>query len=156
MYENEAGGTLACHLGLGRVELRRILVVEDDDGVREVIAELFREAGVHDVACAADGSAALRLLSTTAPRGGAAFDVAIVDAALPGAATGLDLAREIRMRHPRVGVIILTGHPEWLETARRSGYADACLPKPFRLAEFRRAIEHAVASAKRPFESENV
>jgi CheY-like chemotaxis protein len=156
MEIREAITESACS-GVERVLPRRILVVEDDDGVREVIAALLRAAGVHEVACAKDGSAALALLSTgdEGPPG-AVFDVAIVDAALPGGRTGVDLAREIRARRAAVGIVVITGYPEWLETARRSGCADACLPKPFGVIELQQAIAHALDLAKRSFEDENV
>jgi DNA-binding response OmpR family regulator len=78
---------------------RRVLVVEDDSAVREVVARYLVEAGllVDEVG---DGFAALRMLDVARP------DLVVLDRMLPGV-DGLEIARRIRARVP-VPVIMLT------------------------------------------------
>jgi CheY-like chemotaxis protein len=81
-----------------------VLLVEDEDGVRAVVAEELRGLG-YKVLEAADGPAALRLLRSTAH-----VDVLVTDVGLPGALNGrqvADAAREWRVRLP---VLFITGY----------------------------------------------
>ena len=102
-----------------------MLVVEDDDSMREAIGRLLEAAGVPSSAYAS----AEALLE-----GGAAGDAACVvtDLRLPGM-SGLDLLAELRGRGGAPPVILITAHdaPGLREEAARSGAA-AYLPKPFR------------------------
>jgi two-component system response regulator ResD len=77
----------------------RVLVVEDDPTVREVVTTYLRLAG-HDVQEAADGVEALRLSTPTLP------DLVVLDLMLPRM-DGLEVCRQLRDRGP-VPVIILT------------------------------------------------
>ena len=73
----------------------RILVVDDDAQLADLLAEFLRGAG-HAVDVAADGREALRRLQP------GAYDLAFIDHQMPGL-SGLDLlraARERTARHP--------------------------------------------------------
>jgi putative nucleotidyltransferase with HDIG domain len=78
----------------------RILVVEDDDAVREVVACILRKRG-YEVEPAADASAALELL---ARRG---FALALVDIRMPGD-SGIQLLDEMQRFFPEVAVVMTT------------------------------------------------
>ena len=76
----------------------RILVVDDDPSVAEVIAEAIRASG--DAALVAlDGAEALDLLETTP------VDGVFLDLVMPGLGG-------IRLRHPALPVVILSGHAD--------------------------------------------
>ena len=90
----------------GRVEAgRRVLVVDDDDAVRQVTAALLEDAGCA-VVQASGGPAALELL----PQSGA-FDLMVVDFAMPGM-NGVEVARAAASLHPEMPVLFVTGYAD--------------------------------------------
>jgi CheY-like chemotaxis protein len=80
----------------------RILLVDDESVVREVLAGELEDAGF-EVTQAADGQAALDLL-----HGGRCFDMLVTDLAMPGL-DGVGLIKEAQRRHPRLPAILVTG-----------------------------------------------
>ncbi len=101
----------------------RVLVVDDEPTVREVVAGYLRRDG-HEVSEAADGPTALDLLATEA------FDLVVLDMMLPGV-NGLDILRRIRSTGD-MPVIMLTARAE--ESDRVAGLelgADDYVVKPF-------------------------
>src|SRR5579859_2625438 len=80
----------------------RILVAEDEDGVRAFLAEALEGAG-HDVVAVGDGDTALAALR----EGG--FDALLTDLRMPGA-DGMTVVRAARTEQPDVEVIVLTAH----------------------------------------------
>lgn len=109
--------------GLGGVAAARILVVDDDEGIRTVVTwQLEREGFV--VAGAADGEDALEQIEAAAP------DLVVLDLSLPGL-SGLDVLALLR-RSSAIPVIVLTARSG--ETDRVLGLdlgADDYLVKPF-------------------------
>jgi len=118
----------------------RILVVEDDDGVRRMISRRL-ERGGHVVIAAASGEEARRRL------GEHDWDVAVVltDVLLPDV-DGRNLAEEILRRNPKVQVIYMTGYPEQHIHSRPSGTAQdtLILPKPFTPQSLERTLQRAL------------
>jgi len=83
-------------------EPRRVLIADDDEGTRILLAEaLSNEAGVDLVASAKDADEAIALVDEVEP------DVAIIDASMRAAADVVAV-EEIRTRHPDLGLIALT------------------------------------------------
>lgn len=84
----------------------RILIVDDHMIIRRGLMQILTsDARVGDVAEAADGPAALRLLRAST------VDVVLLDIAL-GERDGLDVLKAIRSEFPAVGVIMLSVYPE--------------------------------------------
>jgi len=123
---------------------RRILVVEDDAGIRQGIVDAL---GLSGFACeqAADGEAGLDLAITYD------CELILLDLILPGA-DGLEILREVRATRPTLPVIILTARGE--EGDRVAGLrlgADDYVVKPFSLAELLARVEAVLRrSAERP------
>jgi len=82
--------------------MARILVVDDEPGLREFVGDALR-LDDHDVVEAGDGRAASRLLDQ---RG---FDLVLTDLRMPEV-DGLTLLRKIRTEQPEVEVIVMTAH----------------------------------------------
>lgn len=80
-----------------------ILVVDDEEGIREYLAEALSGEG-NAVVQAADGVEALGHLALRS------FDVMITDLRMPGALDGIDLLRKARAESPEMEVIVLTAH----------------------------------------------
>src|SRR5262245_42234827 len=118
----------------------RILVVEDDEGLRHALGRALRESW-QEVDEVATGEAALARLRDP---GIEPFDVVLSDVRLPGA-DGLAVLRAARERDPRTSVVLLTGHAS-IETAvlaMREGAFDF-VEKPVELEQIERRVAGAV------------
>jgi two-component system, NtrC family, sensor kinase len=80
-----------------------ILIVEDDDGVREYASDILRDLN-YQVIEAKDSASAMRLLEADRP-----FDLMLTDVVLPGI-SGRALADEVIRRRPGAKVIFMTGY----------------------------------------------
>ena len=87
---------------------KTVLLVEDQDGVRAVVAEHLREFG-YTVLEAEDGPAGLRLLADRALAGCAFIDALVTDVGLPGM-NGRQLAEAAREHQPGLPVLFITGY----------------------------------------------
>ena len=117
-----------------------ILLVDDDDGVREVTASALRDLG-HTVMEANGGRAALDLLN----RPGQRFDLLVVDFAMPGM-NGAEVARGAQTARPGLPVLFITGYAELSALAGTS--EDRIAQKPFRNGELERKVTRCLAAAR--------
>ena len=100
----------------------RLLLVDDDPLVRELVGEQLRDAGYNVTVCG-EGRTALERLDS-----GLGVDCLVTDFAMPEM-NGVALAHEARKRRPRLPVVVLTGYAK--EAADAAGGADfALLRKP--------------------------
>jgi len=115
----------------------RVLVIDDDPGVREYLEALAVRRGyvVHAVGSAEEG---LESLEASKP------DVVTLDAVLPKM-DGLEALRELKRRIPDVPVIMLSGHGQarTIVEAMRLGASDF-LRKPFEVEELELALDKAL------------
>jgi CheY-like chemotaxis protein len=88
----------------GRGSGMRILVVDDEPSVAQVIAEAVQARGDAALVCL-DATEALELLETTK------VDGVFMDLVMPGLG-GLAALARIRSRHPKLPVVILSGHAD--------------------------------------------
>lgn len=112
-----------------------ILIVDDDDSIRDTLYELFSE----DHLCHAANTAEVALSFLREQ----SYDVVLTDISMPGL-SGVELLSTVRQTQPRTPVIIISGisdetHAEGL---KRLGAFDYIL-KPFRL----QVVESSVARA---------
>jgi two-component system response regulator AtoC len=109
----------------GHVLPKTVLVIDDDTTFLRNVCAALQAAG-YVALQASDGLSAQRLMD----RLQGAFDVAVIDLALPGI-SGFELIGLLRERAPRVKVIATTGlyRPPYLEIAQEIG-AHLALPKP--------------------------
>jgi two-component system response regulator FlrC len=82
--------------------MARILVVDDEEGLREFLSDTLEAAG-HTVERAIDGEMAYRIL------GSRAFHVLVTDLKMPGI-DGMELVRRTRREQPEMEVVVLTAH----------------------------------------------
>ena len=112
-----------------------VLVVEDDETLRELLGEVLRGWGYQTVVLAA-GSRAVELLETQL------FEVAIVDIHLPEM-DGVELLRHLKRHDPSIEVLMMTGDPTVataVETLKLGAYD--YLTKPLILEELRHLLDH--------------
>jgi two-component system, OmpR family, response regulator len=106
---------------------RRILVVDDDQSIREMITLALEDDG-HEVISAPEGESALAMIPEIKP------DIILLDNRMP-VMDGHEFAeRYLSMENRTAALIILTAVDDPAETAARIG-ADDYLPKPFDLSD---------------------
>jgi CheY-like chemotaxis protein len=109
----------------GAARRGHMLLVEDDTEVSALTVEMLSCLGF-SVIHVASPDAALGALAH-----GRSVDVVLSDIMMPGGVSGLDLAREIRRRHPDLPIVLTTGYVE-----AAAGMTDGefvLLPKPYSL-----------------------
>jgi signal transduction histidine kinase len=115
----------------------RVLVLEDEQRIREMLVDALGRAG-HHVESVADGLAGLARFQ------GGAFDVVLTDLSLPER-SGLEVARAVKRMRPGTPVVLITGWGHLLDPAllAQSG-VDLTLVKPFRLERVLSILEDAL------------
>jgi CheY-like chemotaxis protein len=113
--------------------LVKILVIDDDAGMRRTISRILSQAG-HEVTEAADGQEGIDLVRTNRP------DIVVTDIFMPQK-EGFETIQELRQKHPSTLILavsggatlnIASGHaPDYLSLVQGLG-ADGTLAKPFR------------------------
>jgi two-component system, cell cycle response regulator CpdR len=123
--------------------MARILIAEDEEGIRALVARALVQDG-HAVTTANDGAEALDVLA----REQGAFELLLTDIRMPimdGIALALAAARD----HPTVAILLMTGYADQRERARGlDAIVDGVLTKPFSLAELKAAIGKALETRK--------
>ncbi len=118
-----------------------VLIVEDDDSLREAAVTTVSSLGYRTVAVA-DGPAALEKLDA-----GIAFDVLFTDVVLPHGMNGVALAKAAQARQPGLRVLYTSGYTE--NAIIHNGVVDAdieLLDKPYRRGELARLLRRVLDS----------
>jgi two-component system, chemotaxis family, CheB/CheR fusion protein len=113
----------------------RIVVIEDDDAMREMVATALRLKG-YQVRTAGDGLAGLRLLDAYEP------DLVVLDLNLP-IVSGLDVVNELRAiaKTRRTPLIAISGQDQQLRLAKDTNEFMATIAKPFDPQTLVRAVD---------------
>ncbi|HET9923682.1 MAG TPA: GAF domain-containing protein [Methylomirabilota bacterium] len=113
----------------------RILVVDDEADVREVLADVLTSRG-HTVTLAGGGREALQCFE----RGD--YDLVITDLAMPDL-NGWEVAHAIKAARARLPVLLLTGWADAVDSA--AGRVDGVIKKPFDMTKLAAAVSAALA-----------
>ena len=125
----------AGHLHHSGSKTANLLLVDDDNAVREVTAEMLRGLG-YSVTEAGSGGAALDLIGHDR-----SFDLVILDFAMPGM-SGAEVARRVQIQQPAMPVLFVTGYADHADLAGMS--EDQIISKPYEPDDFAQKIEWAV------------
>lgn len=113
----------------GRTTRPRILLVDDDEMIRELLRDLL-EVNEFNVTIAANVTEALHLIDTES------FDVLVSDLHMPGAGDGFTVISAMRHRNPTAVTLLFTGYPALKEAMDAIlQQADEILVKPMPIAE---------------------
>src|SRR5438445_12726215 len=115
----------------------KILIVDDDDGVRAVLGQSLQDAG-HRVSSAESGEKAIASVREEA------FDLIILDMVLPRV-DGMAVLKDITALRPEMPVIMITGYAS-VETAIKAMKMGAVdyIVKPFRMEEVHLVVGEAL------------
>ena len=122
----------------------RILVMDDEQGVREVAGRMLKHIGYEDVECAADGAEAIKLYKASM-KSGHPFGVAILDLTIPGGMGGEVTIQKLLDIDPGVKAIVSSGYIDDPVMAEFSAYGfSGMVAKPYTLEELRKAVQDVI------------
>jgi len=108
---------------------RVVLVIDDEDLVRDVVARMIEDLG-YGALTAADGATGLAMLEANP------IDAVLVDMTMPRM-NGRDVIEQLRARRPNLPIILCSGFDR---DGHGPVHADAYLPKPFRIDVLERTL----------------
>ncbi|KQS63829.1 two-component system sensor histidine kinase/response regulator [Rhizobium sp. Leaf371] len=120
-----------------------ILVVEDDDEVRNTVVEMLSDLG-YGVLKATNAQNALSVVES-----GIAIDLLFTDVVMPGPLKSVEMARKAKERLPDIAVLFTSGYTE--NSIVHGGRLDAgveLLSKPYTREALARKIRHVIANQK--------
>ncbi len=124
----------------------RILIMDDEEGVRIVAGELLNHIG-YTSEYAKDGAEALRMFDTAAAAG-RPFDAVILDLTIPGGMGGKDTIRKLLEMAPDVKAIVSSGYSNDPVMADYAAFGfKGVVPKPYRFEELSRVLREVVTSS---------
>lgn len=118
-----------------RRERMSVLLVDDDDGVREVCSAMLEDIGC-DVTAAASGEEALQALASRK------FTIMLTDIAMP-VMSGVELAQRTRDLVPQMPILFASGYAD-LQAFGEQLSEETVVRKPYRLAELAARLEAMV------------
>jgi CheY-like chemotaxis protein/anti-sigma regulatory factor (Ser/Thr protein kinase) len=125
----------------GDVQSARILLVDDDNAVREVTGATLRDLG-YVVIEAGSGGAALDIIEHDHK-----IDLILIDFAMPGM-SGAEVASRVRVKRPNLPILFVTG---FADRAQLAGVSEAqIIGKPYLDSELADKVRVALSGARRP------
>jgi len=124
------------------MEKGRILIVDDDPLVRDVLSDIFEQAGSYVTESAPNGTEGIQKVKDHD------YDVVFTDLTMPGI-TGIDFMREAVKLRPALPVVVITGHSTMdnAVNAMREGAKDF-LSKPFTMASVTSVAERLIGERR--------
>jgi len=119
----------------------RILVIDDEAVVKELLARVLGRAG-HEVVAVSSGEEALREIAKDR------FDLLIIDKNMPGMG-GLEVMRLVRQHEPRLRAILVTAYPTKESEAEAKALGiHAYVVKPFGIVSMIATVDEAIRAGR--------
>src|SRR2546427_4639810 len=134
---HEAPSSLKSRGGVPTRVTPKVLVIDDDPGIRATFEEMLRSFGC-EVDSASDGESALHTIKQEA------YEVVFVDYRLPNA-DGIEILSEVKAFHPETEVVVITGegNEQLVRTAFKNGALDY-ITKPVRMSDLEIIVHQAL------------
>jgi len=121
-----------------------ILVMDDEEAVREVAGRMLKHLGYDDVEFAADGAEAIKLYKA-AMASGNPFNVVILDLTIPGGMGGKETVKKLLKIDPGVKAIVSSGYVDDSVSAKYKEHGfSGMIAKPYTLEQLRKALEDVI------------
>lgn len=121
--------------------MARILVVEDEESVRDFVTRVLTMHG-HSVLIAEDGAEAVELM------GSHHFDMLLSDIAMP-MMDGISLALKVRATRPHVPILLMTGFADERQRAHNlTLLIEGLITKPFNMEQLLAAVNKALQNSR--------
>jgi CheY-like chemotaxis protein len=137
------GSAATLHKGKGR-----ILVMDDDPGVRQVAGKILTHLG-YEVDCAVDGAEAIDKYQA-ARKAGQPFDLVIMDLTIPGGMGGQEAIQNLLKIEPKTRAIVSSGYADdpIMTHYQEHGFAGV-IKKPYKVSTFSHIL-HEVLGREEP------
>lgn len=133
------GGAMAETVGRGC----RVLLVEDDPGVRQMLEKILARLGMSYRTCP-DAPSALAAMEA-----GAEIDLVLSDVVMPSGMSGIELAQKLRAQWPELPIILMSGYSADREASGSAVPAGvAWLNKPFARAQLEEALREVLSGVE--------
>ena len=109
----------------------RILIIEDDVSVRDVLIELLKDQ--YEIAVARDGEEGIKMIGEFKPK------LVITDFRMPKK-NGMEIIRHIRLSKLDIKIIMASADASYIEPVAKAAGADIVIGKPFNLEEIIQAV----------------
>jgi len=120
-------------------ENKAILVIEDDQDLRELVVKILKSRG-YSVRAVAGAAAARDVLNRGNPP-----DLVLSDVVLPGSVSGPEFIEEMHQTYPRIRTVFMSGYPaEIVDKTARLGADAVLINKPFKIQELAKAVREAL------------
>lgn len=119
----------------------RVLLVEDEPGVRAYVVRALECAG-YQIEAFANGADALRYVET-----GSGVDVLVSDVVMPQM-SGPELVASVKRFVPNIGVVLMSGYPQRLDKDLSIGDEVLLLTKPFTTDQLKQALRKVIDSSR--------
>jgi signal transduction histidine kinase/CheY-like chemotaxis protein len=116
----------------------RILLVEDDGNIADLVSQMLEELGC-EVTRASSVESGMQQFSK------ATVDAVLSDMVMPGEGNGLDFARALRRQDPRLPIVLMTGYSQAAGAALEEGFQ--LLTKPFSMEALTKVVREIAAHA---------
>lgn len=120
----------------------KVLVVDDEENIREAISEFLENEGDYEVFLAEDGYRALEIFKAQS------IDLVFMDVKMPGL-DGIEVFHKMRQLKPEINVVIITGLPDEQSFDRALTVSEEVLQgfiaKPFKPADLRKCLQNVLA-----------
>ncbi|MDF2668371.1 MAG: CheY-like receiver protein [Paenibacillus sp.] len=125
------------------MEKRKVLIVDDQNGIRVLLVEVFSSEGYH-TSQASNGKLALEIVRKDPP------DLVLLDMKIPGM-DGLDILKHIKQINPSIKVIMMTAYGE-LDMIKEATDLGALMhfTKPFDIDDLRLAVNKQLRNPDSP------
>ena len=122
----------------------RILVMDDEEEIREIAGRMLKHIGYQDVEFAIDGAEAIKLYKA-AMEAGTPFGVVILDLTIPGGMGGNETVKNLLKIDPRVKAIVSSGYIDdsVISKYREYGFS-GMVAKPYTLEQLRKALRDVI------------
>ncbi len=126
----------------------RVLIVDDEDSIRDSLEIILREAG-YEVVTSPDAQTAVSMIEQLQ------FDVAVVDRILPGSLDGIQIIEQIKKHNPLCETVLMSGYPSFESAAKLMEHEPfAYLTKPIFQDEICRVVDEAARKCRLRRENE--
>ncbi len=140
---NKAPMTAGIKTDSGRTSGGRVLFMDDEDVLQELVGAMLEHLG-YQVVCAANGEQALARYAADGP-----FDAVIVDLTVPGGMGGYEAVQKLRAADPGVRAIVSSGYSNdpLMTNYAQHGFCGV-IAKPYQLAELGKVLQDVIVAAK--------
>jgi PAS domain S-box-containing protein len=122
----------------------RILVMDDEQGVREIAGRMLTHLGYADIEFAADGAEAIKLYKA-AMKSGKPFTVTILDLTIAGGMGGIETVQKLLKIDADARAIVSSGYADNSAMAEYRGYGfSGMVAKPYTLEQLRKALQDVI------------